>query len=148
MPFTENYGRLLMALSRQETAAIVAIDGNPYTVNPLDASFILVAKLGLGTDGSQFFPTQTELIAKLTDDVVTESAITVSDSEVFQNVSIAYSDVASHVIKESAVYALCNDVGATLRQIMIRRDLLTPPFTTNPSTSYTNNYKQSQSLLI
>lgn len=144
MAFTKWYGMLIMALIEDDFLTVTAYDGNPYDVKPVK----LYNKLSIGIDGGSLNPNDYKLRNEQVLDVATAGIITDTSSEVFRNVSLAWSLAGSITIREVGAFADCVDSLDNHYDVLIRRDLQSPEFVTNPSTSYTTMMKVSVSKLI
>jgi hypothetical protein len=145
MPFTLNWSRLFLSHLRNENAIVHDISNDEIETD----GKIYGYKIGIGTGSSSFNREAFELATKDSDLDATLNAIDESNpNEVFYNYDAVFNKGSQIVFREYGVYAMVKDLSDNDKQILIRRDLLPTPFTTEPNEDFRILYKASSSNLV
>lgn len=145
MPFTLNYSRLLLAHFRNENAIVIDITENEIETVGVIESW----KIGIGVGGASFNREAFELASKDSVENATLNSIDESNpNEVFFNYDAVFNKTSEIIFREYGVYVVVKDLALNNHDILIRRDILPTPFTSNPNEDFRILYKASASNLV
>jgi hypothetical protein len=145
MPFTKNWALLFLARLKNENAIVHDIEDDEIETDGIIYGF----KIAIGTGSGSFDRDHNELLDKDLQEDANLGAIDDSNpNEVFFNYDATFNFAGVKTYREYGVYVMVKDLAESDKQILIRRDLLATPFTTNPSEDFKILYKASASTAV